>query len=406
MRLVLTTVHSQGKVMNPQQKGFKGSVGIETFQGRLRLRLPRQLYGGQQKYLTLSLDDSPENQQLAKTKVKQIEADIADDLFDPTLVKYRSQTHIRLVQPEEETQKALTLLELWDKYTQYRKPQIAPTTFLHSYQKRYLNAIQQLPTQDLSNAIDICDYLLKTKTPSTAKQLLIQFSACCEWGVKVSLVTDNPFKGMAEKIRIVKDETEIIDPFSHAERDAIISAFLDHPRHCYYAPYIKFLFMTGCRTSEAIGLQWKHINHNCTQIIFSEAISKGIRKDTKTHKSRKFPCNAKLQYLLLGIRPKNYNSDELVFPNRKNQPINAATFLHNVWSGEESKGKVGIVTQLVKEGKIERYRPQYNTRHTFVSMALEAGVSVVQVAKWVGNSPEIIMKHYAGTIKHVQVPEF
>jgi hypothetical protein len=39
-------------------------------------------------------------------------------------------------------------------------------------------------------------------------------------------------------------------------------------------------------------------------------------------------------------------------------------------------------------------------------MALEKGVTVVQVAKWVGNSPEIIMKHYAGTIRQIQVPEF
>ncbi len=39
-------------------------------------------------------------------------------------------------------------------------------------------------------------------------------------------------------------------------------------------------------------------------------------------------------------------------------------------------------------------------------MALEAGVTVTQVAKWVGNSPEIVMKHYAGTIRQVHVPEF
>jgi hypothetical protein len=29
-----------------QSKSSKGSVGIESFQGRLRLRLPRQVYGG------------------------------------------------------------------------------------------------------------------------------------------------------------------------------------------------------------------------------------------------------------------------------------------------------------------------------------------------------------------------
>jgi integrase len=36
---------------NPS-KSFKGSVGVEVFQDRLRLRLLRQLFGGKQKYST------------------------------------------------------------------------------------------------------------------------------------------------------------------------------------------------------------------------------------------------------------------------------------------------------------------------------------------------------------------
>lgn len=42
-------------------KSSKSSVGIENFQGRLRLRLPRQLYSGKQKYLTLELVDTKYN---------------------------------------------------------------------------------------------------------------------------------------------------------------------------------------------------------------------------------------------------------------------------------------------------------------------------------------------------------
>jgi hypothetical protein len=34
----------------------KGSVTVQSFQNRLRLRLPRQLFNGQQKFLTLGLD--------------------------------------------------------------------------------------------------------------------------------------------------------------------------------------------------------------------------------------------------------------------------------------------------------------------------------------------------------------
>jgi len=77
--------------MSVQKKGSKGSVGVESFQGRLRLRLPRQLYGGKQKYLTLGLDDTLQNRKLASAKAKEIEADIVYERFDLTLSKYRPQ---------------------------------------------------------------------------------------------------------------------------------------------------------------------------------------------------------------------------------------------------------------------------------------------------------------------------
>ncbi len=85
----------------------------------------------------------------------------------------------------------------------------------------------------------------------------------------------------------------------------------------------------------------------------------------------------------------------------------AAIGLQSLWHGCVNKGKryVGIVQQLVDEGKIAHYRPQYQTRHTFITLCLDAGVEVKDVARWVGNSPEIIYKHYAGNKRDLQVPE-
>ena len=46
----------------------------------------------------------------------------------------------------------------------------------------------------------------------------------------------------------------------------------------------------------------------------------------------------------------------------------------------------------------------YNTRHTFITLCISAGVPISDIASWVGNSPEIILKHYAGLTK-TEVPE-
>ena len=232
-----------------------------------------------------------------------------------------------------------------------------------------------------------------------------QLNGCCNWAVRSKLLDSNPFDGMASEIKPEKASTTSRMSFTKEERDAIIQAFENDTysskfapvSHPYYAPYVKFLFLTGARPEEAIALKWKHIKNN--RIVFCEAVATDlkIRKSTKTHETRTFPINSQLQALLDEIKLDEVSSETLLFPARSGKEIDAHNFLNRVWKP--------VVENLVKDGKVKQYLPQYNCRHTFITMTLEAGVTVVQVAKWAGNSPEIIMKHYAGTTRQVQVPE-
>ena len=371
------------------QKSSKGSVGIESFQGRLRLRLPRQVFGGKQKYLTLGLPDTPENWKLAEAKAKQIESDIAFERFDESLARYRPMGKVQAKETFEDTAEALTIGKLWLKYVEYRKPQVSPTTVANQY-ATVASHVNKLPTQELTDAIKIRDWLIANLTADAAKRVLVQLGACCRWAQKSQLITDNPFKGMASEIKVKKGSREDLHPFTKEEQQVIIEAFSG----TRYSTLVKFLFLSGCRTGEALGLKWKYVDVKFRTITFAESLSGQVRltTDTKTHKARKLPCNRQLRELLQSYKPKSPNPEELVF-----DVGHVRTFQDN-WQR--------IVNKLVSEGAVEGYRSQYHTRHTFITHCLEAGVSVVQVAKWVGNSPEIIMKHYAGIIRPVEVPEF
>lgn len=383
------------------KKSSKGTVALESFQGRLRLRFR---VNGQRYALALGLPDTKENWKLGESKARQIELDILAGYFDPTLIKYKPKSHLTLVKPLQESQKALKLAELWEQYTQFKSSQLEETTILRDYgkiQKRIL----KLPTQNLSEAGEIRDYLLKAYSPEVAKRTLKQFNACCNWAVRSKLLDSNPFDGMASEIKSEKTSSTSRMSFTKEERDAIIQAFENDTYsskfapvpHSYYAPYVKFLFLTGARPEEAIALKWKHIKNN--RIVFCEAVATDlkIRKSTKTHETRTFPINTQLQALLDEIKPDEVSSEILVFPARSGKEIDAHNFLNRVWKA--------VVENLVNNGKVKQYLPQYNCRHTFITMTLEAGATVVQVAKWAGNSPEIITKHYAGTTRQVQVPE-
>jgi len=401
-------------------KASKGSVGIESFQGRLRLRLPRQLYDGKQKYLSLGLPDTDTNRQLAEAKAQLIESDIRVERFDYTLVKYGQPLPPTLIVIESIKPKAnFDLAELWQRYTEFRASEVSETTLRLNY-ARVASHINKLPTKSLADAIAIRDHLTKNHSPYTAKRILVQLSACCKWARKSRMISENPFAELLEDIKVKSSSRELkdIDPFSREEMQVIIKAFEDHPHYNYYTPFVKFLFWTGCRTSEAVGLLWKHISSDWRHINFCEAVvnvsSVGIRKKTKSEKSRKFPVSSRLAELLKSIQPEECTPETPVFTSITGKLINAHTFNADVWKGCNRHGKYveGIVSRLARECKIDHYRPQYQTRHTFISLVLESTDAngnkpdVKDVARWVGNSPEVIYKHYAGRKADLQVPEF
>lgn len=389
-------------------KNTKGSPSLESFQGRLRIRFR---LNGQQKAFALGLADTPENRVKGESIARQMHLDMLSENFDSTLSKYKPHTHLTVVEAIKPKQ-ALDLAQLWEKYTEFRSNQVEETTLAKNY-ARVANHIQRFPTKSLDDAIAIKDFLLAKASAYTAKRVITQLNACCSWAVKSKLIGLNPFYEMAVDIELPKAKSECIDidPFTKEERDIIIQAFKKHRRYNHYTSFVDFLFLTGCRTSEAIGLKWKHINADCSKITFCEAVvnipSKRVRKGLKNQDKRIFPCNKQLQSLLLSIKTENAEPDKPVFTSLKGKEVNVCTFNALCWHGTKhnSKPYVGIVQQLANEGKIDHYRPQYQTRHTFITLCLDAGVEVKDVARWVGNSPEIIYKHYAGNRRDLQVPE-
>ena len=354
-----------------------GSVTVENFRGRLRIRLPRFLFAGNQVRFSLHLPDTPINRQAAELKAKQIELDIALGQFDTTLGKYRQTPQIA----------TLSLIELWDRYTSYKAKELSATTIAKDF-KKARNHIVALPTHKLERAREIRSALTKKLTSDAARRCLVQINACCNWAVEEGLIATNPF----EKMRSPKKATKkAIDPFNSSEVALILEGFANHHQGEYYLPFIKFLFATGCRPTEAIALTWGDISPDLTVITFSEAIVLGQRKSTKTKTIRKFPTNGSLREILTQIKL-NASADRLVFPAPFGGKLDNHNLLTRFW------------TPILKQQGIN-HRPLYNTRHTFISRCLEQGIEVTQIAAWVGNSAKTIWQHYAGLISSSEVPD-
>lgn len=353
-------------------------VAIEEYRGLYRLRLPRSIYP--QRYISTGLHLSPENYKKVQLVAWEIEEDAKSGYLDITKYKQRFQSKVITV--------TTSLVELWAEYCEYKKPNLAPTTYQHEY-VRAVSRFIRMPEVTL-DAQATFKHLTKVTTPARAKLVLEHLSRCCQWGVDTGQLKTNPYQGLATKVQMPRAKP--ILPFTYQEREAILAALPDD-----YGIFIKFLFLTGCRTGEAVALQWKHVSPS--YILFAESYDNRykVRKPTKTNVARRFPCNDSLRHILVDIQPKQTQSDQLVFSGVAGLPVCLDYVRHYVWKP--------TLTKLVSEGLVTSYRTLYNTRHTFISMCLEAGISVQQVAAWVGNSPEVIYKHYAGVLSSPDVPD-
>lgn len=387
----------------------KGSVTVMTVNGTLLIALPRTICNKKQVRLYFGLDTET-NKRKAEILALQIEQDIESERFDITLIKYKQEIkRLKVPQKIESTSRIPHLGHLWDKYSEFRESSVTKGYFYSHYIRLIPNCINKLPSRSVFDAILIRDYLVKNYSAVMAKRYLTQFSACCDWAFKSKIINTNPFEGLGADIRVKNYNWRNISAFSETERDAIIGAYESNVTYCDYADFIRFLFLTGCRTGEAVALRWEHISRHCDEINFCETWCRQFgRKPTKTDEQRKFPANSQLQQLLLKLRGNGQRRDALVFPSPVDgREIKVSTFLRS-WLGYKTHGRdvTGIVKKLVEDGLVQKYLPPYNTRHSFISWCLVAGIPVHVVASWVGNNPEVIHRHYAACVGNVAVPEF
>jgi integrase len=191
-----------------------------------------------------------------------------------------------------------------------------------------------------------------------------------------------------------------VKPFSKAEVQTIVDGFRQHYPDCDL--FVRFLFMTGVRTGEAIALQWKHVEFEYLQIKICESLSvdkagngyQRIRKGTKTGNTRYLPMSESLSGLLSSIAPKTPDPEALVFPGHTGQHIDPGRFRQHIW--KPLLAKVGI-----------EYRNPYQTRHTLLTHAvMDPAIGVLGAAKPAGHKDSrMVTQHYARFIGQPDLPD-
>ncbi|MGG6266287.1 site-specific integrase [Leptolyngbya sp. AN03gr2] len=255
----------------------------------------------------------------------------------------------------------------------------------------------------LPDEIAIRDWTMRRYSTETCRRMMQKFSACCGWAVRSRYLAANPFEGLDKDFR-KKANNHDRRAFTADERDRVQDAIASnlyvnkysHWKHSFYLPYFQFLFWTGCRLEEANALHWRNVAKDCSAVTFREALPADTRilGDIKTHRIREFKCNGRLVRLLKSLD----RSDSFVFISPGGVAIDSHNVLNRTWRP--------VLEELVDESQIREYLPMKHCRHTFITLALETGIEVKDVAALVGNSPDVIYRHYAARKPNIDLPEF
>jgi integrase len=193
---------------------------------------------------------------------------------------------------------------------------------------------------------------------------------------------ENPCVGL----KYIDVQAPIPDPFSLAEVRRILRSVAEH-YNVQVANYLQFQFFSGLRTSEAIALTWSNVDLDKREILVDVVnVYDEEQNSTKTTTYRIVKLPAEALAALISQKRYTQNSSKVFHDPYYNEP----------WLYHRITRAAFWTTTLKRLGI--RHRRTYNTRHTYATIGLMAGVNPAFMARQLGHSLDMFFKVYANWI--------
>jgi integrase len=366
-------------------KNQKGAVTIINAKGRIRLRWRHQTLRH-----TINLGAfNKQNLVQAKIIALKIEQDIFYNNFDSTLQHYTGKERDK----PKSNKDLIHLFEVWVKNYKQMNCEV------HTNYNSTRNMLKKWGEITQENIVK--KFNTETFCSKTYNRRLTILKNFINWLIEQNVWAFNPLLSVNnKKNKIIKNPDRT--PFTEEEIHKILTAFKlntacsshSNFKHSHYYPFIYFIFKTGCRPSEAVGLRVSSIDLKNEIITIKEVLARTIKYTSSLHRVRKETKNGKIRTLPLTqdlvdiLKPliDNKLADDLVFHSPKGKSIDDKNFQSRIFR------------QILIRLEIP-HRVLYACRHTFGSRCIDAGLTPVMTAFLMGNSPEVALKNYTHQIK-------
>ncbi|MGH2866140.1 MAG: tyrosine-type recombinase/integrase [Solirubrobacteraceae bacterium] len=207
-----------------------------------------------------------------------------------------------------------------------------------------------------------------------ANKLLSELRAILNWARDEHRLKDDPTEGIRKHRELTSERPDF---YSVEEVEALVR----HAASDTDALIYRVAAFAGLRRGEIVSLRWRHIDLARGTVHVVDSVSAGDDSRVKDAEGRTVPLAPQLAQALAQWRPDDARDDDLVFPGMR----------------RIRKRDGEMIEKLDGDALSNRYRDArdraglrplrfHDLRHTFGSLAVDGGASLVQVQAWMGHS--------------------
>ena len=337
-------------------------------------------HGGAQRWSTIGKHGSPWTPETARVRAAQLLREAVAGV-DPHVEKLRRRADMRVSDLidayllEGPTDKPNKRASTWktdrSNLERHARPLLGKKQ-LHDLVPKDIAAFQR----DVAAGRSFVDVKTKLRGraivrggPGTARRSVETVSAMLNWARKRKLLDANPAQDV-EKLKTDPKERFL----SAAEMEDLFMAMetlqAERRLNPLHASAIRLLALTGCRKAEIVGLRWQEIDWKRSSIVLPRLRSKTGAK--------RIPISSAALDELCGLD----RVDDHVFPAGKPGESPHIVGIQGSWEKVRERAKLPGVRL-------------HDLRHTFASMAVDAGESLYVVQKALGHSRASTTERYA-----------
>lgn len=199
-----------------------------------------------------------------------------------------------------------------------------------------------------------------------ANKILSELRACLNWASEDYRLSDNPADGIRKHKELTSERPSF---YSVEEVEALVRAAASDQD----ALIFRMAAFAGLRRGEIVSLRWHHVDLAREHVHAVDNVSAGQDARVKDAEGRTVPLVPQLAQALAGWRPDDALDNALVFPGTPpDRKLNGDTLSSRY---RDARDRADL-------------RPLrfHDLRHTFGSLAVDGGASLVQVQAWMGHA--------------------